>query len=136
MTRDRVIMVSNLGDPVVTDAQGKVDANVDKVGDAKALGKQNRSSRKRKKKAAPPVRHKDPRRFISGDDRRWCYDCLRLVDGVRCTAPESGLLIVMKPKNYEPMQSMPRRCIAYLPCQDDPDQTPGAIRWPWLIETK
>ena len=62
------------------------------------------------------------------DDRRWCRDCQRLAGGVRCKAPAAGLLIASKV--YEPVQTMPRRCVAYLPCMDDPDQTPGAARWP------
>ena len=74
-----------------------------------------------------------PERFTQ-DDRRWCKDCQRLAGGVRCKAPAAGLLIASK--MYEPVQSMPRRCVAYLPGNDDPDQTPGAARWPWLKETK
>lgn len=74
-----------------------------------------------------------PERFTK-DDRRWCKDCQRLAGGVRCKAPAAGLLIASK--MYEPVQSMPRRCVAYLPGNDDPDQTPGVVRWPWLIETK
>ena len=70
-----------------------------------------------------------PERFTQ-DDRRWCRDCQRLAGGVRCKAPAAGLLIASK--MYEPVQTMPRRCVAYLPCIDDPDQTPGAARWPWL----
>ena len=76
---------------------------------------------------------KDPDRFAR-DDRRWCSDCQRLAGGIRCKAPAAGLLIASRV--YEPVQTMPRRCVAYLPCIDDPDQTPGAARWPWLIETK
>ena len=72
---------------------------------------------------------KDPGRFAS-DDRRWCSDCQRLAGGIRCKAPATGLLIASRV--YEPLQTMPRRCVAYLPCMDDPDQTPGAARWPWL----
>ena len=70
-----------------------------------------------------------PERFTQ-DDRRWCKDCQRLAGGVRCKAPAAGLLIASKV--YEPVQSMPRRCVAYLPGNDDPDQTPGVVRWPWL----
>lgn len=76
---------------------------------------------------------KDPDRFAR-DDRRRCSDCQRLAGGIRCKAPAAGLLIASRV--YEPVQTMPRRCVAYLPCIDDPDQTPGAARWPWLIETK
>lgn len=74
-----------------------------------------------------------PERYTQ-DDRRWCRDCQRLAGGVRCKAPASGLLIASM--IYEPVQTMPRRCVAYLPGKNDPDQTPGAARWPWLIETK
>ena len=70
-----------------------------------------------------------PERFTQ-DDRRWCRDCQRLAGGIRCKAPAAGLLIGSK--MYEPVQTMPRRCVAYQPGNDDPDQTPGATRWPWL----
>lgn len=72
---------------------------------------------------------KDPERFAH-DGRRWCSDCQRLAGGIRCKAPASGLLVASR--IYEPVQIMPRRCIAYLPGPNDPDQTPGAVRWPWL----
>lgn len=75
------------------------------------------------------VKSKDPERF-ERDDRRWCCDCKRLAGGIRCKAPATGLLIASM--IYEPVQTMPRRCVAYLPGMDDPDQTPGDARWPWL----
>ena len=68
--------------------------------------------------------------YSASDDRRWCTDCQRLTQHGRCTAPAAGLLVASR--QYEPSQTMPRRCIAYLPGQNDPDQTPGASRWPWL----
>lgn len=74
---------------------------------------------------------KDPERFAH-DDRRWCTDCQRLAGGARCKAPAAGLLIASM--IYEPVQTMPRRCVAYLPGKADPDQTPGATRWPCLTE--
>lgn len=133
MRKDREPMTTGLDEPVVTDMQGKIDGN---VGSAPVSSKQSQTTWKGKKKAIQPPRspRKDPMRFSGDDDRRWCYDCLRLVDGIRCNAPESGLLMVSM--KYEPVQTMPRRCIAYLPCPDDPDQTPGSTRWPWLKETK
>lgn len=70
------------------------------------------------------------RDYSTTDDRRWCADCLRLTQQGRCTAPAAGLLIASR--QYEPDQTMPRRCIAYLPGPNDPDQTTGAVRWPWL----
>lgn len=70
----------------------------------------------------------DPGRFA--DDRRWCTDCRRLTESGRCTAPAAGLIVASR--QYEPAQTMPRRCVAYLPKSIDPDQTPGAKRWPWL----
>lgn len=73
--------------------------------------------------------HKAPERFAR-DDRRWCTDCQRLAGGIRCKAPAAGLLVASR--MYEPVQTIPRRCVAYLPGKDDPDQTPGATRWPWL----
>ena len=74
---------------------------------------------------------KAPDRFTR-DDRRWCTDCQRLAGGIRCKAPAAGLLVASR--MYEPVQTIPRRCVAYLPGKDDPDQTPGAIRWPWLLD--
>lgn len=70
------------------------------------------------------------RDFSTTDDRRWCSDCLRLTQHGRCAAPAAGLLIASR--QYEPDQTMPRRCIAYLPGPNDPDQTTGAVRWGWL----
>ncbi len=71
----------------------------------------------------------DPGRFA--DDRRWCTDCERFnTDTGRCSAPAAGLLIASR--NYQPALTMPRRCVAYLPCCCDPIKTPGAVRWPWL----
>lgn len=136
MRKDREPMTTGLGESVVTDSQGKGDGNVGKIGSAKVSSKNSQTTWKGKNKVIQPQRspRKDPMRFSGDDDRRWCYDCLRLVDGIRCNAPESGMLIASM--KYEPVQTMPRRCIAYLPCQDDPDQTPGSTRWPWLIETK
>ena len=72
---------------------------------------------------------KSPERFAD-DDRRWCIDCQRLTQWGRCTAPAAGLLVASR--QYEPAQTMPRRCVAYLPCCCDPIKTPGAVRWPWL----
>lgn len=69
-----------------------------------------------------------PGRF--DDDRRWCTDCRRLTESGRCTAPAAGLMVASR--QYEPAQTMPRRCVAYLPKSIDPDQTPGDKRWPWL----
>lgn len=64
------------------------------------------------------------------DDRRFCADCKRLSNSLRCNAPAVGLLVASR--KYEPCQTMPRRCVAYLPDANDPDQTPGDVRWPWL----
>lgn len=69
----------------------------------------------------------------SPDDRVWCSDCQRLAGGKRCKAPAAGLLIASMV--YDPVQAMPRRCVAYLPGPNDPDQSPGVARWPWLKET-
>ena len=73
------------------------------------------------------------RDYSTTDDRRWCADCLRLTKQGRCTAPATGLLIAAR--HYEPSQTMPRRCLAYLPGPNDPDQTTGAVRWPWLKDS-
>ena len=74
------------------------------------------------------------RGYGTSDDRRWCADCQRLTERGRCTAPAAGLLIASR--QYEPEQTRPRRCIAYLPGPNDPDQTPGAVRWQWLKDAE
>lgn len=80
----------------------------------------------------PPEPTEPLRDRNTSDDRRWCTDCKRLSNGLRCNAPAVGLLVASR--QYEPIQTMPRRCVAYLPGSNDPDQTPGAIRWPWLTK--
>ena len=72
------------------------------------------------------------RECSTNDDRRWCADCQRFTERGRCTAPAAGLLVASR--QYEPAQTMPRRCIAYLPGTNDPDQTAGAVRWAWLAK--
>lgn len=74
----------------------------------------------------------DTTNIVRSDGLIWCSDCQRLAGGKRCKAPAAGLLIASMV--YEPVQTMPRRCFAYLPGPNDPDQSPGAFRWPWLIE--
>ena len=65
------------------------------------------------------------------DERRHCHQCRNLsLKGV-CRAPERGELRTAK--NYKPIDSLPRRCEAYLPGDDDPDRRAGAERWPWLL---
>ena len=120
------------------DEQKAAATNAGEPGNAMVSGTQNKTRHGTTQKASEPpasltVAHTDPERCPL-DDRRWCRDCQRLAGGVRCKAPAAGLLVASM--MYEPAQVMPRRCVAYLPGKDDPDQTPGAARWPWLKETK
>lgn len=108
---------ADIQESATTNAGGSGDAMVS----GEAIGTRNDATRTA------------PERYTQ-DDRRWCRDCQRLAGGIRCKAPAAGLLIASM--IYEPVQTMPRRCVAYLPGKNDPDQTPGAARWPWLNTTK
>jgi len=72
------------------------------------------------------------------DDRRCCVHCLNLReedrDGFRrCRAAARGELSG-KPWAYTPVPTVRRRCEAYSPAPGDPDQRPGRVRWPGLLE--
>lgn len=120
------------------DEQREAKANAGAVGNAMVSGTPNKTPHDAQQKPGEPpspitVAAPEPKPYPP-DDRRWCKDCQRLAGGVRCKAPAAGLLVASM--MYEPSQIMPRRCVAYLPGESDPDQTPGATRWPWLKETK
>lgn len=65
------------------------------------------------------------------DDRRRCQHCLNLSRTGICAAASPGGLVSAR-RGYEPTHDIPRRCEGYRPCEDDPDQRPGAERWPGL----
>lgn len=70
------------------------------------------------------------------DDRRRCTQCLnrRPHDGVcRIAEPKAGALVAAN-RSYAPDPVLPRRCEGYAPKASDPDQRPGADRWPGLIQ--
>jgi hypothetical protein len=63
------------------------------------------------------------------DDRCFCSQCRNFRDP-RCLAAARGEIAARK--GYEPCQDFPRRCEAFAPLSGDPDQRPGAQRWPSL----
>ncbi|GHU34826.1 hypothetical protein AGMMS50256_29030 [Betaproteobacteria bacterium] len=63
------------------------------------------------------------------DDRRRCVHCLNLqINGVCKVATPGGQ--VSARRGYQPDTAILQRCAGYRPCPDDPDQRPGAERWP------
>lgn len=78
--------------------------------------------------------HADKWAARAGDDRRLCPECSHY--RVRfCTIAAPGGL-VSAARNYEPLPGLLRRCEGFAPLPDDPDQRPGAQRWPGLTNTK
>lgn len=66
----------------------------------------------------------------SSDDRRTCDQCENLV-GHRCHSAKRGEIVASR--DYAPIPDLLRRCERYVPKANDPDQRPGADRWPGLI---
>jgi len=64
------------------------------------------------------------------DDRRYCTQCVNLFVNGNCLAARRGEL--RQHRDMAPMTDVPRRCVAYLPKADEPDQRPGSERWPGL----
>ncbi len=64
------------------------------------------------------------------DDRITCRAC-RHRAGPRCQAARRGEFAQAAPW-HEPDPEQPRRCYLFAPLPDDPDQAPGALRWPDL----
>ena len=67
------------------------------------------------------------------DDRRYCTACQHLLDAVCTIARQAGL--VSARRGYSPV-ALPMRCVGFMPGAGDPDQRPGAERWPGLLEVK
>lgn len=68
-------------------------------------------------------------------DLRPCVWCRNLTASGRCLAAWRGTLRAAS--DYAPtFPVQPRRCIGYLPADDDPDQRPGDERWPELAESQ
>ena len=68
----------------------------------------------------------------AGDDRRYCPEC-GCYQERRCTIAKPGGL-VSAARGYMPVPDMLRRCEGFAPLPEDPDQRPGADRWPWLLQ--
>lgn len=65
------------------------------------------------------------------DDRRRCQHCLNLSKVGTCTVASPGGPVSAR-RGYEPIPDILRRCEGYRPNEEDPDQRPGAERWPGL----
>ncbi|MDP3512552.1 MAG: hypothetical protein Q8S20_07365 [Sulfuritalea sp.] len=68
--------------------------------------------------------------FLALGDLRTCELCGNLTEAGRCSAAARREIVAMP--SYQPIRNMPKRCEAYMPPADDPDQRPGAERWPGL----
>ncbi len=68
--------------------------------------------------------------FRALGDLRICELCGNLTEAGRCSAAARREIVAMP--SYQPIRDMPKRCEAYKPPPDDPDQRPGAERWPGL----
>lgn len=66
------------------------------------------------------------------DNRRFCTECMHLTDKQQCIA---GLKLGAN-KNYRPYLDLPRRCEAYKPYPEEPDQRLGWQRWPFLLQLR
>ena len=69
------------------------------------------------------------------DDRKYCRRCRNLTPRGLCLAARRGELLSTG-RDYEPVDTIPRRCEGYLPNASDIDQRPGRKRWPELMPTK
>ncbi|MDK9704008.1 MAG: hypothetical protein OEL20_12800 [Sulfuritalea sp.] len=68
--------------------------------------------------------------FRALGDLRTCELCGNLTEAGRCDAAARREIVASR--NYQPICDMPKRCEAYAPPADDPDQRPGRERWPGL----
>jgi hypothetical protein len=67
------------------------------------------------------------------DDRRRCIACMNLTAGGACLAARRGERPGNAPRDYHPVLDVPRRCEHYRPKPGEPDQRPGAQRWPAVV---
>lgn len=65
-----------------------------------------------------------------GDNRRRCCECAKLGHGGRCLAVARREIVASR--TYAPHPDWLRRCEAFAPLPNDPDQRPGRDRWPGL----
>jgi hypothetical protein len=66
------------------------------------------------------------------DDRRTCSQCANLATDGRCRAAARGVLFYAVSRKYAPATDLLKRCEGFRPLAADPDQRPGAVRWPEL----
>ncbi|MCC6197758.1 MAG: hypothetical protein IT518_25185 [Burkholderiales bacterium] len=71
-----------------------------------------------------PLAERDPT-----DDRRTCADCANLSAIGRCRTPPFGTK-----RDCHPIPDALNRCERYAPKPGEPDQRPGAERWPSLVD--
>lgn len=75
-----------------------------------------------------------PRPTKGHDDRRHCSECSNLTAGGFCMAARRGETITSR--SYQPIDDIPRRCVAYSPNWADQDRRCGRERWPHLVPTE
>lgn len=61
------------------------------------------------------------------DDRRRCAECAKLGHGGRCLAAARREIVASR--TYAPHPDWLRRCEAFAPLPNDPDQRAGRDRW-------
>ena len=66
------------------------------------------------------------------DDRRHCRSCRNLSRDRGCSAARRGELSGVA-VDAKPIDTIPRRCVGYLPLRTDPDQRSGRERWPSML---
>lgn len=66
----------------------------------------------------------------AGDNRRRCSECANRAGNGRCLAAARRQLVASP--TYAPDPVILRRCEAFAPLPDDPDQRAGRDRWPGL----
>ncbi len=76
-----------------------------------------------------PLSERDP-----DDDRRLCTDCANHGPQGRCLSAWRREGPGAASRDYHPIANLLRRCGCYAPRAHDPDQRPGAERWPGLAD--
>lgn len=68
--------------------------------------------------------------IVDSGDLRTCRQCQNLRGRICRIAQPGGL--VSANRGYTPRPDVPMRCTGYLPHSNDPDPSPGTMRWPGL----
>lgn len=76
-----------------------------------------------------PLAERDPT-----DDRRLCTDCANRTPQGRCLSAWRREGPGAAAREYYPISNLLRRCGCYAPRAHDPDQRPGAERWPCVAD--